>query len=283
MNKVIVITGTSSGFGTLMVKTFSKAGHTVIATMRGTKTKNEAIAKELAELPGVDALELDVTDDHSVKTAVEYIIERYKKIDVVVNNAGVHGNGFLEGYSVAQFQKTMDINVYGILRVYHEVLPAMRARKEGLIINISSSAGHFALPLQAPYNVSKHAVEALTEGTYAELAAQGIENVLLAPGPFLTELFSKEGINGDREGIEDAYGDFFQRTMQQTGEKFGVVLNAQKPNPQLVADAALALIDMAKGTRPLRTAVDPIAQGIELEFDQITTDLKKRWIGSYGL
>lgn len=283
MKKVILITGTSSGFGAMMVNRFSAAGHTVIATMRGTKSKNAVIAETLAKLPGVDVMELDVTQEESVAHAVQQILDRHQQIDVLINNAGVYGHGLLEGYSIAQFHKTMDINVYGILRMYHAVLPSMRERKDGLIINISSSAGSFALPLQAPYNVSKFAVEAITEGSYKELISQGIESVAIQPGGFFTELMTKEGINADRPEIEQSYGTFAADTMARTAAQFGVVLEKYKPDPLLVVDAALALINMPKGTRPLRTPLDPIAQGVEQEYDVKAAEIKRRWLDNYGL
>ncbi|MBE9461343.1 SDR family NAD(P)-dependent oxidoreductase [Dyadobacter subterraneus] len=281
MKQTIVITGTSSGFGTLMVKTFSNAGHTVIATMRNAATKNKEVAEELGKLPGVEVVELNVADDTSVNQGIAYILEKYGKIDVLINNAAIQGNGLLEAYSIAQIQKIMDVNVYGILRLYKEVLPAMRAVKNGLIINISSSSGRVSIPFQVPYNTSKFAIESITEGGYEELIGQGIETVLIEPGAFLTELYAKEGTHADRADILESYGDDTLKIITSFSEKFGATLMKHQPDIQIVADAAVTLVNMEKGTRPLRTPIDPIAGGLEVEYNDATTEIKGRWMKMY--
>jgi len=281
MKQVIVITGTSSGFGTLMVKTFSAANHTVVATMRNTITKNKNVADELGKLPGVEIVELDVADDNSVIQGIEYILEKYGKIDVLINNAAIQGNGLLEAYSLEQIQKIMNVNVYGILRMYKEVLPSMRMLKNGLIINISSSSGRVSIPFQVPYNTSKFAIESITEGGYEELIGQGIETVLIEPGAFLTELYAKEGTHADRADVLESYGGDTLRMITGFSEKFGATLMKHQPDIQLVADAALDLVNMEKGTRPLRTPIDPIADGLEREYNDATSEIKGRWMKKY--
>jgi NADP-dependent 3-hydroxy acid dehydrogenase YdfG len=282
MKKVIVITGTSTGFGALMVKTFSNAGHIVIATMRNTITKNKDVAETLAELANVEVVDLDISQDDSVKNAIQHILAKYKKIDVLINNAAIHGNGLLEAYSLAQFHKIIDINVYGILRLYNEVLPAMRSVKEGLIINISSGAGRISLPFQIPYNTSKFAIESITEGGYDELIGQGIETVLIEPGAFMTELYTKEGTHSDRPDILDSYGEGTAKMMAGFGAMFQAGLMKHQPDSQLIADAALKLVNMEKGTRPLRTPIDPIAGGVDIEYNKVTAEIKTRWTEKYS-
>lgn len=281
MSKVIVITGTSSGFGTLMVKTLSRAGYTVVATMRGTLGNNKEAAATLAALPNVAVVELDVANDESVKTGVKAILAKFAKIDVWINNAAIFGSGLLEAYSLKQFQKIMDVNLYGIVRVYQELLPAMRKEQDGLIINVSSNAGRISLPFQIPYNCSKFAIEALTEGGYEELIGQGVETVLVEPGAFLTDLYAKEGTNADKEGLLEAYGEDTILRYTGFGSKMGAKLQIYQPNPQDIADAALKLIEMEKGTRPLRTSVDPIGQGVDQEYNQATSDLRDKWVSKY--
>lgn len=281
MDKIIVITGTSSGFGTLMVKKFSDAGYTVIATMRDTETRNKEIAGHLAGLANVDVMELDVASDASVHTAMRIILEKYKKVDVLINNAAIQGNGLLEAYSLEQFHKIMNINFYGVFRTYKELLPAMRKAQDGLIINISSNAGRFSPAFQVPYNSSKFALEALTEGGYDELIGQGIETILIEPGPFLTEMYTKEGTHADIDGLVEEYGEDTAIMMTGFGVKLGNALQKHQPQASAVADAALALIQMEKGTRPLRTSVDPIAQGVDKEYNKITAELKEKWVSQY--
>jgi len=281
MNKVIVITGTSSGFGALMVKKFAAEGFKVIATMRGSNDKNSEIAGKLSAMENVEVMELDVAEDSSVKTAIEAILEKYKKIDVIINNAAIQGTGLLEAYSLEQFHKIMNINVYGILRIYREVLPSMRSEQDGLIINISSNAGRFSPPFQVPYNSSKFALEGLTEGGYDELIGQGIETILIEPGAFMTEMYTKQGTHADRDEILDQYGEDTAIMMTGFGAKLGGALQKHQPEASAIAEAALALVKMEKGTRPLRTSVDPIAQGVDHEFNKATSELKEKWVSKY--
>jgi NADP-dependent 3-hydroxy acid dehydrogenase YdfG len=282
MKKVILITGTSSGFGALMVKSFAQEGHTVIATMRGTTGKNIEAANALAVLPNVEVLELDVTKESSVQSAVAAVVAKHQRIDVLINNAGLYGGGLLEGYSIAQFQKLMDVNVYGILRLYAEVLPVMRAQKAGLVINISSSIGRYAFSYSVPYSATKFVVEAITEGGYTELLGHGIETVVIEPGAYPTELFGKAGVDADRADVVLAYGDESAKQHQVFGETLYKTMMGKSPNPQEIADAALRLVNMEKGTRPLRTPVDMISGGIAQEYDTTTSEIVSRWKRSYG-
>lgn len=281
MDKVIVITGTSTGFGSLMVKTFAEEGNIVIATMRGLNGKNAEAGKKLAAINNVDVLDLDVSNDESVRAAINEVLNRYGRIDVLINNAAIQGSGLLEAYSLEQVQKIFNVNVFGVLRLYREVLPAMRLAKNGLIINITSNAGRFSPPFQVPYNASKFALEGITEGGYDELLSQGIETVVIEPGAFLTEIYSKEGTHADRPEILAAYGEETIQQMTSFGEKLGAAMMKHQPDPIAIAQAALKLVNMPKGTRPLRTPVDPIADGVDQEYNRVTTEIKGRWVAKY--
>jgi NADP-dependent 3-hydroxy acid dehydrogenase YdfG len=283
MKKVILITGASTGFGALMARTFDKEGHTVIATMRNVNDKNAAFAETLNALPNTTVIDLDVTDDTSVKNAVKTVYARHGKIDVLINNAGIYGGGVLESYTLPQIQRLFDVNVWGVHRMNNEVLPGMRAAKEGLIITISSQVGRVSLPLQSAYNASKFALEGLIEGAYSELIGQGVESVLLEPGGFITEIISKAHVNGDREGIQESYGAPVTAIRQRIQEAFTKIFTEAAPDPQLVADAALSLVNMDKGKRPLRTPLDPSSKGIDIEYNKATEEIKERWMRAYGL
>jgi len=130
MKKIILITGTSSGFGKLMTITLSKAGHQVVAAMRRTTGKNAGVAMELSALPNVDVIEMDVLSDDSVQQAVKQTLEKHRRIDVLVNNAAVSGFGLFEAFSMGQIKNMMDINLYGVIRAYQAVLPSMRKNKK---------------------------------------------------------------------------------------------------------------------------------------------------------
>ncbi|MDN5288837.1 MAG: short-chain dehydrogenase/reductase [Mucilaginibacter sp.] len=282
MKQIILVTGTSTGFGKLITQTLSKEGHTVIAAMRGVNDKNQAAAQELAALPGVDVVELDLTSDTSVQEAITQSLAKYSRIDVLVNNAGVTGFGLAEAYTLDQVRRLFEVNFYGVLRTYNAVLPSMRANKSGLIINLSTGASGFTVPFMIPYIASKFAMEALTEGFQLELKAYGIENTSIQSGVYPTGMVSKEGFNADKEDIIAAYGDDATNAFNAMGSAMFGKMEDFKMNPQTIADGVLELINKEKGTRPLRFPLDAIAQGTDHEFVKLRAEVKDRWAKNYG-
>ncbi|NHA02769.1 SDR family oxidoreductase [Mucilaginibacter sp. HC2] len=284
MKKIVLVTGTSTGFGKLITQTLSKEGHTVIAAMRGVNDKNLAAAQELAALPGVDVVELDVTSDASVQEAFEKSLAKYGHIDVLVNNAGLAGFGVTEAYTLDQVRRLFEVNFYGVLRTYNAVLPSMRARKDGLIINLSTGASGFTLPFMVPYMASKFAMEALTEGFQHELKDYGIENVSIQSGVYPTEMNTgvKPGVNADREYIIAAYGNAATNAFNAMGQALFGKMAEFKMDPQTIADGVLELINKEKGTRPLRFPLDAVAQGTDHEFVKSRAEIKDRWAKKYG-
>jgi NAD(P)-dependent dehydrogenase (short-subunit alcohol dehydrogenase family) len=284
MKKIVLVTGTSTGFGKLITQTLAKEGHIVIAAMRGVNGKNQAVAQELAALPNVDVVELDVTDDNSVKNAFASALAKYGQIDVLVNNAGVAGFGLAEAYTIDQVRNLFEVNFYGVLRTYDAVLPSMRENKSGLIINISTGASGFTLPYMVPYMASKFAMESLVEGFDLELKAYGIENVSVQSGVYPTEMTngSKAGFNADKEDIVAAYGDDALNAFNAMGGAMFGKMADFKMNPQTIADGVLHLINLEKGERPLRYPLDAIAQGTDHEFVKSRAEIKDKWMKSYG-
>lgn len=280
MVKTIVITGAGSALGQLMVKTFAGEGYRVVAAMRRTQSVLQA-AIDLGSLEGVEVMELDVRDDMSVKNTITEILQKYGRIDVLVNNEAVQGTGLLESYSLDQFRKVMDINLYGVLRLYREVLPAMRQTHEGLIINISSSCGRISTPYQVPYNTSRFALEGLVEGVHDELIVQGVECVLVEPGPFIGGIYENQPIDADREDILSSYGADTAIMVAGFNAKVGKAIQTYQPDVKPIADAVVALINMEKGTRPLRTPLDPIAQGNDIRFNEVSAAIKQSWLSKY--
>jgi NADP-dependent 3-hydroxy acid dehydrogenase YdfG len=140
MSKTILITGASSSFGRDTAETLFRAGHTVYASMRGMQGKNRGAAEALRQI-GVKTVELDVSDDASVEAGVNKVLAEAGKIDVLVNNAGIGSAGVTEAFTVEQAKAVFDTNVIGILRVTRAVLPSMRQKRDGLIINIGSILG----------------------------------------------------------------------------------------------------------------------------------------------
>jgi NAD(P)-dependent dehydrogenase (short-subunit alcohol dehydrogenase family) len=284
MKQIILVTGTSTGFGKLITQTLSKEGHTVIAAMRGVNDKNQAAAQELAALPGVEVIELDVTSDASVQEAITQSLAKHGRIDVLVNNAGVAGFGLAEAYTLDQVRRMFEVNFYGVLRTYNAVLPSMRANKSGLIINLSTGASGFTVPYMIPYMASKFAMESLTEGFQQELKAYGIENVSIQSGAYPTEMNdgTKTGFNADKEDIIAAYGDDATNAFNAMGGAMFGKMADFKMNPQTIADGVLELINKEKGARPLRFPLDAIARGTDHEFVKLRAEVKDRWAKNYG-
>jgi len=284
MSDIVFITGTSTGFGKLTATTLAKAGYTVIAGMRQTQTKNEAVARELAALPNIDVVEIDVTDDASVEQAFETVLARYGRIDVLVNNAAVAGFGLLEAYSLDQIRRMFEVNFYGVIRTYQAVLPSMRKAKSGLIINITSGASGHTLPFMVPYMASKFGVETITEGLQDELHEYGIENVSIQSGVYPTEMNTgaKAGVQADKTDITAEYGDAAQQKFNAIGQSLFGKMAEFNMDPQTIANGILELVRMKKGTRPLRFPLDAIAQGTDVAFINARADLKAKWLAAYA-
>jgi NAD(P)-dependent dehydrogenase (short-subunit alcohol dehydrogenase family) len=283
MSKTIFITGTSTGFGKLTAITLANAGHSVIAGMRNTNDKNADAAKELGAIENIEVVDIDVTEDVSVNKAIEKVLTKYGKIDVLINNAAVSGFGLLEGYSIDQVRKMFDVNVYSVLRMYQAVLPAMRKEKNGLVINITTGASGHTLPFMVPYIASKLVVESFTEGLQDELADYGIENVSIQPGVYPTEMNngSKAGIHADKTAIVEEYGDAATEKFNALGTALFGKMAQFDMNPQTIADGILELVSMKKGERPLRFPLDAIAQGTDKEFIEARANIKAKWVAAY--
>lgn len=284
MNKTIFITGTSTGFGKLTATTLAKEGYTVIAGMRGVKGKNETAAKELEALPNIHVIEIDVTDDQSVTNAFAETLEKFGKIDVLVNNAAVSGFGLLEAYSLDKIRQIFEVNFYGVIRTYHAVLPSMREQKSGLIINISSGASAHTSPFMVPYFASKFGVESITEGLQDELKQFNIENVSIQPGVYPTEMNTgqKAGVNADKPEIATLYDPVATEQFNAIGSALFGKMKDFNMDPQTIADGILELIQMKQGSRPLRFPLDAVAQGTDLEFINARAELKAKWLAKYN-
>jgi NAD(P)-dependent dehydrogenase (short-subunit alcohol dehydrogenase family) len=284
MSKTIFITGTSTGFGKLTAITLANAGYSVVAGMRNTKDKNATVAAELNAIPNIEVADIDITSDTSVEQAIQQVLTKYGKIDVLVNNAAVSGFGLVEGYSIEQVHRMFDVNFYSVLRTYQAVLPSMRKERNGLIINITTAASGHTLPFMIPYIASKIAVESLTEGAQDELAQFGIENVSIQPGVYPTEMNngSKAGIHADKPEIVAAYGDEATEKFNALGAALFGKMAQFNMNPQTIADGILHLVNLKKGTRPLRYPLDAIAQGTDKEFIDARAAIKAKWLAAYN-
>lgn len=258
--KTILITGANSGFGKILAEQLSsKTQYNIIATMRNTISSNSEAKKELEKLPNVEVLELDVTSEKEVNIITHQILKKHESIDILINNAGVFGGGLLEAHSIEQIQKLFDVNVYAPLRLMKAVLPSMRNQQDGLIINISSMLGFFSIPLNSVYCASKSALEALVTGSYSELIQKGVENILVEPGSFPTELYQKAGIKADLKEVTESYDGMAEQMTEYANSAVYSALQKHNPNPNDVVKKIIALIEMEKGTRPMRNPIDQIS------------------------
>lgn len=181
MKKVILITGASSGMGKVFAQDLAKEGHIVYGAARRTDLLDDLKKK------GVQTIPLDVTDDASMKSCVQTILEKEGRIDVLVNNAGYGSYGTIEEVSMEEAKRQLDVNVFGLARMTQLVLPGMRNQKSGTIINISSIGGKIATPFGAWYHASKFAVEGMSDSLRLEVAPFGIDVVVIEPGGVKSE------------------------------------------------------------------------------------------------
>ena len=188
-NKTILITGTSSGFGLLTAARLASHSHHVIATMRNISKQGPLVDEVKHQGGTVDIVRLDVTDKSSINNAIEEIATKYGFIDVLVNNAGYGIGGFFEDLTEDEIRRQMETNFFGVQNVTRAVIPMMRARRSGKIINVSSVSGFSPSPAFGAYAASKWALEAFSESLHYELAQWGIKVLLIEPGTYKTSIF----------------------------------------------------------------------------------------------
>ena len=251
----ILITGAASGFGYLGALHYARQGAKVIATMRDMPRQEAEALRKAAAIKKLDLhlVEIDVLSEPSVNRGVAEA-ERIAggAIDVLVNNAGIGIGGPGELQDEAAMRLMFDTNVFGYQRMMRAVLPAMRARKSGLIVNVSSQLGRFVIPNFGLYPATKFAVEALSEQSAAELQRFGIDISIIEPGGYPTAIWAKsrartaELLKRTPAKIRDAYG------LGSTGS-WGS--DGGSTDPMDVPRAIAEIIAMAPGTRPLRRQV----------------------------
>lgn len=279
--QVILITGSSTGFGRLFAETLAREGHTVFATMRdvaGRNAKNAAEIRVLAEkesLP-IHVLEMDVTDDASVERAVNAAVAKVGRIDVAINNAGYVVSGLAETVTSEQAQRQMDTNFLGPVRVTRAVLPHMRRQRSGVLVHISSVAGRLILPSFGLYSASKFALEALAEAYNYELAGQGIESVIVQPGAYETPIFGNI-VTGADKARTDTYG-----AAKEIPAKISAALSSTAANAQQVADAVLRIVETPAGERQLRYVVSPQNVGVD-EINALAKQVQGKVLEAFGL
>jgi len=279
--KVILITGTNSGFGWYYAHTLSGAGHTVYATMRDINGRNKQKSAELEALTNVWVLEVEITDEASVKKAITTIINEQGRLDVLINNAGNVVGGLAESFTGKDIDSLFDVHVKGSWYAIKEALPYMRRQQDGLIINTSSVLGRFSSPFFTFYNAAKFAIEGISEGLHYEVRPLGVDIAILQPGAFPTEIFANAQKSSD-ESVVAGYGDL-AHIPEQMNAGIAKLFEESKPDPQQVADAVLQLVELPKGKRPLRTVVDNLTGTIVEEANAHVGEGYKNFVSAFGL
>ena len=196
--KTIIVTGASTGIGFAAAVSLMRAGHDVFATMRAPSKSPELLALAARDGLPISVIPLDVDSDESVAAGVAHVLKARGRIDVLVNNAGIALVGSVEATPLAQFRQVMETNYFGALRCIQAVLPGMRERKSGRIVNVSSVAGRLAFSGQSAYGASKFALEAVSEALAAEAKPFNIRVNLVEPGVIETPIFGKRrDLSGD--------------------------------------------------------------------------------------
>jgi NAD(P)-dependent dehydrogenase (short-subunit alcohol dehydrogenase family) len=256
----VLITGCSTGIGRATAIELKKRGLEVVATARRPETLEDL---------DVDArIALDVTDDASVAAAVAAAGD----IDVLVNNAGIAVDGPVELVPLSEVRRLFETNFFGAVRMLQAVIPQMRARGGGTIVNVSSVSGKVSAPLGGFYSASKYALEAISEALHIEGGHFGIRTIVIEPGFFQTNI----GESGVTHGVDNAPYDELEAIVQRMGEQLGA---GSAPGPEIVADAIANAIEASgPGLRIPVGADAEMVLGARASMDDATFESSMRQV-----
>jgi NAD(P)-dependent dehydrogenase (short-subunit alcohol dehydrogenase family) len=269
MSKTILVTGASSGFGAMTVRTLADAGHLVYAGIRDTAGRNQAAVNDAAAYAKdksvqLRTVELDVSDQQSVDAGIARILADTRRIDVVVHNAGHMVLGPAEAFTPEQMIEVYDTNVISTHRVNRAVLPHLRAQGDGLLVWVGSTSTRGGTPpYLAPYFAAKAAEDSLAVSYAAELARFGIDTTIVVPGSFTTGTnhFAHAGHPADTRAA-DAYESRYAGLMDEVSKRLAALAPADA-DPSEVARQIARVVDLPKGQRPFRVHIDPANDGAE--------------------
>jgi len=213
-NKTVLITGASSGIGLETALYFFERNWNVVATMRGPEKRRTLLHEK--SLP--DLVHLDVMDSASIHAAIQYALDKYGKIDALVNNAGYAVYGPFEATTKAQVAREFDTNLFGLLEVTREILPVFRQQKSGVLINVASMGGRFGFPLYSIYNSTKWAVEGFSEALQYELKPLNIRVKVIEPGVITTDFYDRSLDIADSAEFMQEYGGILKRGQKNLSE-----------------------------------------------------------------
>jgi len=251
---ITLVTGTSTGIGFATALHFARHGHQVVATMRNLAKAEPLEEAARAEMLPLVVRELDVTRPESIARAMAETGEREGSVDVLVNNAGIGGATPLELVPEDEHRAMFEANYWGPIRMIQAVLPSMRERRSGCIVNVTSIAGRVATPNQIPYSASKHALAAASEALAHEVAAFGIRVAIIEPGVIQTAIFENSA-GATRFDKASPY----RQIMRRNGKLFAAGFR----NPGRPETVAAAIFDAVTTDRPrLRYPVGTDAEGL---------------------
>ena len=258
-HRVILITGASSGIGKCCAEYLAQQGCRVYGTSRRIESTNSERQPSNTNL--FQMIQMDVTDEASVKNGIDAIIARESRIDVVVNNAGFAIIGSLEDTTIEEAKSQLETNFFGSLRVCHAVLPVMRRQRSGYIVSVSSIGGIIGLPFQSAYSASKFALEGAMEALRIELRPFGIHVVLIEPGDFKTEITTQRQ-KAEKSTGSSAYYSTFQKVLRivESGER-------KAPTPEPIAILLNKIIHM--NSPRLRYTAGTFSQRIAVPLKKI--------------
>jgi NADP-dependent 3-hydroxy acid dehydrogenase YdfG len=254
----VLITGCSSGIGYATAERLLNDGRTVYATARRPETLEALAAK------GATTLALDVTDEASMSAAVAQVTDAEGAVGVLINNAGYSQSGAVESVPIADVRRQFETNVFGLIRMCQLVLPAMRERGAGMIVNIGSMGGRLTFPGGGIYHATKYAVEAISDALRFEVRGFGVDVVLVEPGLIVTNFGEVAAGSVDAAAAQQAeggaggpYADFNRHVAEATANAYQGPLAKLGGGPEVVADTIAKALS-AKRPKP-RYAVTPSA------------------------
>lgn len=242
MEKVVLITGASSGIGLHTARLFQSKNWKVAATMRSPEKS------ELGRVADIECFRLDVTDLDSIKNAIAATLDKFGRIDVVVNNAGYGLLGPFEAVTHEQIDRQFQTNVFGLMNVCREVIPYFREQKRGHIVNVASVGGRMTFPFSTLYNATKWAVEGFSESLSYELEPFNVKVKIIEPGPIRTDFYDRSQDVAKNEGLTayDAAWERYASNMEKAGK--------EAPDGETVAEAIYASV--TDGSNRLRYGVN---------------------------
>lgn len=230
IQQIALVTGASSGIGRATAELLARNGYYVFAIARRLHRLEEIRSDQ------IEPIQLDVTDGEAIRMAVDHVISTKGKIDILVNNAGFGQLGTIECVPMEAAHRQFEVNVFGYARFMQAVLPHMRARKSGCIVNMTSAMGKMTTPGFGWYSASKHAIEALTDAVRGEVMNQGIDVVLIAPGLIRTEFVPRQLELLDTIAHPTVYHEILN------GLRHLLANEPQSPGPAIIAQAVLQAV-----------------------------------------